>query len=567
MMPTFKNLSIKHKLIALFMLISTLVIVLSSAAFVAIELLSLHRGIMEDERILAEITGINCAAALVFNDREAAEKTLAALATKPSILLARLYGADALPFAEYRNVELEAQLPEHARGNAEHSLDFMRRQVEAANATSWLRRIDRPLEVVTPINLDGKTIGTAYLIVSFDEISARMKQYTGPVFAIMLTGLGLAYILAHRLQPAISAPILDFTNTIRQVSAEKNYSVRARKQNGDEVGLLIDGFNHMLAQIQLRDNELEHHKSTLEREVGQRTGELSLANTVLTMTVAKLKTAKEAAEAANRAKSQFVANMSHELRTPLNHIIGFIEMIVEGHFGALTPEQFQYLNICLQSSRHLLHLINDVLDLAKVEAGKMDLQVDEIAVNPFFHTMLEEFNDQAFRKNIRLEADLVDIPEYIVADERKLRQVLYNLLSNALKFTPEGGRVTLKARPLRFVDGQATAYQESAARLPASLNESFRRAHPTCLQISVIDTGIGLPHKALEQIFRPFEQMENTLTRSYDGTGLGLALCRSFIELHGGLIWADSEGENQGSRFEFVLPIQDSATASQPALR
>jgi len=563
-MPTFSNLSIKHKLISLFMLTSVLVIFLSSAAFVAIELVSLHRGIVEDERILAEITGTNCTAALVFNDREAAEKTLASLATKPGVLLARLYDADSLPFAEYRHAEFKRQLPEHARGEAEYPLDLVVWRVEH-NAAQWLRWIGQPLEAISRIDLDGKTVGTVYMVISFDEIADRMKQYTGPVLGIMLTSLCLAYVLARRLQLVISRPLLDFTQTIQQVATEKNYSIRAMKQGEDEVGLLMDGFNQMLTQIQSRDNELESHRSMLEWEVAQRTSELSIANTILTMTVDKLKIAKEEAEAANRAKSQFIANMSHELRTPLNHIINFIEMIVEGHFGPLTQEQLQYLTISLQSSRHLLLLINDVLDLAKVEAGKMELQPNEIVLNHFLNTILDEFKDQSLKKNIDLKADLIDIPAYIVADERKLRQVCYNLLSNAVKFTPEGGAVTLTARTLRFIGGQTAGNQAFADRLSASLDEEYHRAHPSCLWVSVADSGIGLTPDALERIFQPFEQIENTLTRSYDGTGLGLALCRSFIELHSGLIWAESEGQNQGSRFELVLPIQDCAAAAPPA--
>ena len=241
--------------------------------------------------------------------------------------------------------------------------------------------------------------------------------------------------------------------------------------------------------------------------------------------------AKEAAEAASKAKSQFLANMSHELRTPLNHIIGFTELVVDKRLGSLGQKQEQYLGNVLQSSRHLLSLVNDILDLSKVEAGKLELESGPVKFMQLLENSLVMVKEKAMRHRIQLSFDGDGIPEEITADDRKLKQILYNLLFNAVKFTPDGGRVRL------------------AARLAAE------QGH---IEISVTDTGIGIKSKDLKRIFDPFEQADGSSSRKYQGTGLGLSLTRKLVELHGGRIWAESDGEGQGSRFSFNIPLKAS---------
>lgn len=561
-MLKFKNLSFAHKLTSLIMLTSTMVLILASIAFIAIELFSLRHKMKEDTETMAEIIGKNCRAALTFNDQAAAEQTLAALKTKPSILLARIYTSKAIQFAEYRNPQFEEKRSDNPRGETGPHLDAHKEHAEK-KSWQWLSVVALPMDISKNIVLDGDVIGTVYMVASMDEIYPRMRGYSGIVLGIIAIGSCVAYLLSTKLQAVISVPILKLAQTMRLVSSEKTYSVRVERHGDDEVGLLIDGFNQMLTQIQERDDALESHKGMLEKEVAERTLELSATNTELRRAVRELKAAKEAAEAANLAKSQFVANMSHELRTPLNHIIGFIEMIVERHFGTLTVEQDKFLTICLHSSRHLLLLINDVLDLSKVEAGKMELQHDTIFLRSFFNSVLEGFNDQVLQHGIQLKNELDEMPGSIIADERKLKQVLYNLLSNAFKFTPDGGRITLKARTLKF--DTAGIAQPVGPEPPAALDEDFRRTHPYCLWVTIADTGIGIRPEVLKQIFNPFEQVENSFTRRYDGTGLGLYLSQSFIKLHGGIIWAESDGENQGSRFDFVIPLESCELASSAA--
>jgi len=230
-------------------------------------------------------------------------------------------------------------------------------------------------------------------------------------------------------------------------------------------------------------------------------------------------------EAASRHKSEFLANMSHELRTPLNAIIGFSEVLLERMFGEVNAKQIEYLEDILSSGQHLLSLINEILDLSKVEAGRMELELTTFELPQTLENALTLVRERATRRGITLDLAVDDRLGPFVGDERKIRQVLLNLLSNAVKFTPEGGRVKVAAAP---GDG--------------------------AVRIAVSDSGIGIAPEDQGAIFEEFRQVGTGSAQKQEGTGLGLTLAKKFVELHGGTIWVESE-LGKGSTFTFTLPL------------
>jgi len=240
----------------------------------------------------------------------------------------------------------------------------------------------------------------------------------------------------------------------------------------------------------------------------------------------ELLAAKSAAEAASQAKSLFLANMSHELRTPMNAIIGFSELLQDQVFGEMNARQTKYVGNISTSGKHLLQLINDILDLSKVESGHMELFVQAVEVSEVLRGVIAVAQGLATKKQVALTLAVEEELPPLMADPARLKQILYNLLSNAVKFTPQGGQVTVEAR---LVNG--------------------------LLEVSVCDSGIGLRPEDRERIFGQFEQVDSTYTRLQQGTGLGLSLTRQMVAMHGGEIWVESEGPGLGSTFRFTLPL------------
>jgi signal transduction histidine kinase len=315
---------------------------------------------------------------------------------------------------------------------------------------------------------------------------------------------------------------------IRDIADETSYQSRVREI------LIRCGYRSVLAVPLLREDHLLGALAVSRMTPGDFAPEvIALLKTFATQSALAIQNARlyreievksRELEAASRHKSEFLANMSHELRTPLNAIIGFSEVLAERMFGEVNDKQAEYLADILESGRHLLSLINDILDLSKIEAGRMELEPTTFHLPSAIENALTLVRERAQRHGITLGRTVDERLGMIDADERKVKQVLLNLLSNALKFTPEGGRIDVRA----------------AARDDA-------------VEISVTDTGVGIAPEDQATVFEEFRQV-GSAAKKVEGTGLGLAISRKFIELHGGRIWVESQVD-KGSTFAFTLPL------------
>jgi signal transduction histidine kinase len=355
-------------------------------------------------------------------------------------------------------------------------------------------------------NLDRVRVLATYAPVGVAGWWVVVEQPTGEAFApvyasiartaaLFVLGIVLALVAGYVLARRLAQPILAVQHGAARLAAGE-LATRIDVRTGDEVEALADEFNHMAAQLQ-------DLYTGLERKVAEKTAEL---------------------EAANRHKSEFLANMSHELRTPLNAIIGFSEALKERMFGELNPKQLEYVRDIHGSGQHLLSLINDILDLSKVEAGYMELDVRDFDVRGAVNNCCTLIRERAVRQ--RLACDCVVDPAITTwpGDERKFKQVLLNLLSNAVKFTPAGGRVDLDTR-----------------------------IESDWLVVSVRDTGIGISREDSDKIFREFHQVRTSAGAKHEGTGLGLSLSRRLVELHHGTLTVESE-PGKGSTFTACFP-------------
>ncbi len=402
--------------------------------------------------------------------------------------------------------------------------------------------------VRTPVKRDGFLIGA---VVIFKDISARKRadealRASQKWFATTLNSIGDAVIATdvHQRVTYMNQIARDLTG------CDIHDSDRVKIE---DVMDLADGSDHSVVSspiitalekmevVDLQDNTLLVRKDGLEvpiddsaapiiSEEGELLGAVMVFRDITHRkeAEAELIKAKEAAEAGSRAKSSFLANMSHELRTPLNAIIGFSQVLQENYFGPLTEKQAEYVAHILSSGQHLLSLINDILDLSKIEAGATDLDLAWINACMTIESSLTIISHKASKHNIQLrffaEPELKNLT--IEADETKFKQILYNLLSNAAKFTPDNGLITV-----------------SLVKKNGSI------------QISVADTGMGIEPEHQEKIFEPFYQVKGEHQNKVAGTGLGMSLSRQLVELHGGEIWLESDGKGKGSTFIFSLPV------------
>jgi signal transduction histidine kinase len=503
-----RHQSIRVRLMALTAITSTGALLLACAAFWSYESVLYLQTLRRDTLTIAQMLADSSAAALTFDDAKATREVADTLHAEPRVEQACFYDQAQRVIGAYRRNGEEAKCP----ASPEAAIRFH---------LSW-----KQLFVFYPVTVNGESAGTVFLKVGLAEMYSRSFRY-GLISAIVLCLAGaFAMILSSRLQRVISDPILHLARVAREVSGAGNYGLRAVKTYDDETGILIDQFNAMMEAVSLRDQQLKQAQDELELRVDERTRSLTREIAERRAAEQSLVNAKLAAEEANAAKSTFLANMSHELRTPLNAILGYSEMLDEDATLAGNETASADLKRIQAAGKHLLALVTDILDISKIEAGAILLQLERAGVVDITDGIASTVTP-LMRKNLNRFEIHAAVSGYVLVDPVKFRQCLLNLLSNACKFT-EHGLITL-----------------SVERREEEGRETF------CWSVS--DTGIGIAADDIRLLFQPFSQVDSSSTRRHGGTGLGLAISQRLCQLMGGRITVEST-PGQGSTFTIYMP-------------
>jgi signal transduction histidine kinase len=482
--------SVHAKLLAAFLVIAAVLIVVGAVGLQTLsgvnrradELVKLQRKIAAYRQLQHDTTSQLYSVASALNVPE--DRTLEATLRQ---LNQFGYDLDRLQFIAKDEVELLGQVREDYDkfiGVVTRVIDLIRRGRVAEGRDLQLKEAGPLADRLERVTNQLVNKAEADMVASIEASESAYARSRWVVSGFAIGAIALALALGYAISWSLIEPITRMNARMGEIAAG-DFSRHVTVGNRDELGTLAANLNRMSDEL----------------------GRLY-----------------EQLEAANRHKSEFLANMSHELRTPLNAVIGFSDVLLEHTFGDLNDKQEQYIGIIQSSGRHLLSLINDILDLSKIEAGRMELELSQFDVEMAVDNTVTLVRDRAARHDLTLAVEVEPELPPMVGDERKIKQILLNLLSNAVKFTPDGGRIDVRARR---VDG--------------------------AVEIAVSDTGIGIAPEDQGAIFEEFRQVGTDVVRKREGTGLGLALTRRFIELHGGTIGVESE-PGKGSTFTFTLP-------------
>jgi two-component system sensor histidine kinase/response regulator len=511
------NLSLAAKLRLIIVYAAAVALLVASVLCMSGEALSLRHSLAAHLLTLATTVSENTTGALTFADRPSARSVLGTLRADPNIRSVTLYDAKGKVFVDVPFV-LDAAAPE------ERLQAWAITQAVHGKRTIRYRGLTL-VHIEVPVVLDGDQVGTIHVDADLQELYSQLQiSLWSMLLALLVAGL-VAYVLSTRLQRVITAPVSELLEVIRQVRESKNFSIRGVTHTDDEFGALTVGINEMLTELEKRDLNLRVYQNELETRVRERTVRLDAA-------VVDAQETLERAEAASRAKSEFLARMSHEIRTPMNAVLGMTELL--RHATTLDERQRRYADTIHQSGTALLGIINDILDFSKIEAGKLELDIAPFSLRDVVEDAVEILAEKAHGKGLELLCDIPpDVETAVCGDGQRLRQIIINLVGNAVKFT-ERGEIRIVVR-----------------------HTGIDRTHST-FRFDVVDTGVGIKPENCGTIFESFAQEDNSTTRKYGGTGLGLAICKQLVELMGGQIGVTST-PGIGSTFFFTVVLANDA--------
>lgn len=519
--------TIRKKLLTVVLLTTLVALVVGLSAIILFNLHTDRRNFVADMDTQSELLGHMTAPALNFDDKQLALQNLNLLKIRPGVRAAAIYDAQGRLFASYRAPADSQEVPQTSRNE---SVNF--------DGTA--------LVVSKPIMQDGAFIGTVYLRANFALLD-KVLGYLEIASVVLLVAMLSALVFSLPLQRSVTDPVLAIADIARDVVTRRDYSQRAHKTSDDEVGALVDSFNNMLAEIERSTRELENSNREIAREVSERSHaqqEVMRLNVELEERVhertaqleetnTQLELSKIAADQANQAKSAFLSSMSHELRTPLNAILGFAQLCGSDSLPVTEEQKKEFITHIIKAGKHLLVLINEVLDLAKVESGTLSLSLEPVSLAEVMAECRTMIAPLAHKRAVQISLPLEDSP-WVQADRTRLKQVLLNLLSNAIKYNREGGAVVV-------------SYSEGAADR---------------VRIAVQDTGAGILESQMSQLFQPFNRLAQE-NKGEEGTGIGLVVSKRLVELMNGKIGVTSSS-GLGSVFWIELCRVDRPQAASP---